>query len=186
MLDTRSAGPSNPTGDEPTGNSRGPEPGTQPDTLKYMSGIQALVHLPMLQKHARRGGGAEHRRLHLRLPRLAARQSRPGAVEGEEAPDRAQDPLPARHQRGTRRNRGLGHAAGQPVRRRRSRWRVRHVVWQGAGRRPQRRRVQARQRRRHGAAGRRAGGGRRRSRRQVLDPAAPERPYLHRGDDARS
>ena len=50
MLDTRSAGPSNPTGDEPTGNSRGPEPGTQPDTLKYMSGIQALVHLPTLQK----------------------------------------------------------------------------------------------------------------------------------------
>src|SRR3954469_14172185 len=50
MLDTRSAGPGNPTGDEPTGNSRSPEPGTQPDTLKYMSGIQALVHLPTLQK----------------------------------------------------------------------------------------------------------------------------------------
>ena len=50
MLVTRSTGHNNPAGDEPTGNARGVEPGTQPAALKYMSGIQALVHLPTLQK----------------------------------------------------------------------------------------------------------------------------------------
>ena len=50
MLVTRSTGHNNPAGDEPTGNARGIEPGTQPAALKYMSGIQALVHLPTLQK----------------------------------------------------------------------------------------------------------------------------------------
>src|SRR4051812_13912373 len=50
MLVTRSTGHNNPAGDGPTGNARGIEPGTQPAALKYMSGIQALVHLPTLQK----------------------------------------------------------------------------------------------------------------------------------------
>ena len=38
--------------------------------------------------HARRAGRPEHRRLHQRLPRLAARRLRPGAVERQEAPGR--------------------------------------------------------------------------------------------------
>ena len=38
----------------------------------YLSGIQALVRLPMMQKKRDRGGRAEHRRIHLRLSRLAA------------------------------------------------------------------------------------------------------------------
>ena len=46
MLDTRSAGPNNPTSDKPTGNTRDLGPGPQPAALKYMSGIQALVQLP--------------------------------------------------------------------------------------------------------------------------------------------
>ena len=48
----------------------------------FMSGVQALVRLPMLQRMRDARGGPEHRRLHQRLPRLAARRLRPGAVGG--------------------------------------------------------------------------------------------------------
>ena len=78
----------------------------------------------------------------------------------------------------------LGHAAGQSVPGREVRRRVRDVVRQGPGRRPLRRRVQARQPRGHVEARRRAGARRRRPRRQVLDAAAPVRPHVLGGDDA--
>ena len=65
--------------------------------------------------------------------------------------------LPARPERGPRRHRLLGHAAGGAVRRGQVRRRVRHVVRQGPRRRPHRRRVPARQPRRHLQARRRAG-----------------------------
>ena len=69
----------------------------------FMSGVQALVRLPMLQRTARRcAGRAEHRRLRQRLPRLAAGRLRPGAVDREEAPRRAEHRVPARRQRGAR------------------------------------------------------------------------------------
>ena len=111
----------------------------------------------------------QHRGLRLRLPRLAARRPRPGAVAREEAPREPPHQVPARRQRGPRRHRDLGHAAGQPLPGREVRRRLRHVVRQGPGRRPLRRRLQARQRRRHLAARRRAGARRRRPRREVLD-----------------
>ena len=50
MLDTRSAGASNPAGDDRRGPAGNPGPATGPAASKYMSGIQALVHLPMLQR----------------------------------------------------------------------------------------------------------------------------------------
>ena len=42
----------------------------------YLSGIQALVRLPMLQRERDRLASSQHRGLHLRLPRLAARHVR--------------------------------------------------------------------------------------------------------------
>ena len=77
----------------------------------FMSGVQALVRLPMLQRAARCAGRPEHRRLHQRLPRLAARRLRPGAVEGREAPHGPEHRVPARRQRGAGGHRGVGHAA---------------------------------------------------------------------------
>ena len=62
--------------------------------------------------------------------------------------------------------------------------RARHLVRQGPGRRPLRRRVQARQFLRHLAAWRRAGDRGRRSQRQVLHRRAPVGPCLHGGDHA--
>ena len=106
---------------------------------------------------ARRGRRAQHRLLHLRLSRLAAGRVRPGAVGRAPLYREEPHPLPAGDQRGARRDRGLGQPAARPLPRRQIRRRLRHVVRQGAGRRPQRRRVQARQLRRLGAAWRRAG-----------------------------
>ena len=54
----------------------------------FMSGVQALVRLPMLQRTRDALAGLEHRRLRQRLPRQPARRLRPGAVGGEEAPGR--------------------------------------------------------------------------------------------------
>ena len=50
----------------------------------YLSGVQALVRLPMLQRERDRAAGPQHRGLHLRLPRLAARHVRPHAVARED------------------------------------------------------------------------------------------------------
>ena len=66
---------------------------------------------------------------------------------------------------------------------RHGRWRVRHLVRQGPGRRPLDGRAEARQCRRHLAVWRRDRAGRRRPWLPVLDPAAPERAGLRRGDD---
>ena len=48
----------------------------------YLSGIQALVRLPMMQRERDRAAGLEHRGLHFRLSRLAARRLRQRAVAG--------------------------------------------------------------------------------------------------------
>ena len=122
----------------------------------FMSGVQALVRLPMLQRQRDARRGPEHRRLHQRLPRLAAGRLRPGAVGGQEAPGGAAHRVPARRQRGTRRHRGVGHAAARPLPAEQEvRRRVRHLVRQGPGRGPLLRRVQARQHGRHREARRR-------------------------------
>ncbi len=133
---------------------------------------------------ARHAGGAQHRRLRLRLSRLAARRPRPGAVEGAEVPRSRAHQVPARPERGPRRHRDLGLAAGQPVQGRERRRRVRDVVRQGPRRRPLRRRVQARELRRHVEARRRAGARRRRPRGEIVDAAAPVRSPVLGGDDA--
>ena len=155
MLVTRSTGHNNPAGDEPTGNARGIEPGTQPAALKYMSGIQALVRLPMLQRMRDAAAG-----LNTAGFISGYRGSPLGGLDqalwkAQEAPDRAQDPSssPASTRTSPRPRSGARSRStcspGAEVRRR-----VRHVVRQGPRRRPLRRRVQARQRtpapRRHG------------------------------------
>ena len=119
----------------------------------YLTGTQALVRLPMLQRQRDVAGRPQHRRLHLRLSRLAARRPRPGAVEGEEAPRSARtsssspgvnEDLAATAVWGTQQVNLFPGAKYDGV--------FAHVVRQGPGRRPLRRRVQARQRRRHVAS----------------------------------
>ncbi len=136
-----------------------------------MTGIQALVRLPLDRKRLDRKlglntagfisgyrgsplGGYDQQ---LSRRQAAARRKRHPGLGGIE--------------RGSRRHGGLGLAAGSGVPGREIRWRVRHLVRQGAGRRPDRRRVQARQHGRHGSARRRAGAGGRRSQLQILDAA---------------
>ena len=86
----------------------------------YLTGVQALVRLPLLQRRARPRGGPAHRGLHLRLSRLAARHLRPGALAGARAARGAPRPLRARRERGPRRDGGLGLAAGEAARRARA------------------------------------------------------------------
>ena len=94
---------------------------------------------------ARRAAGPQHRRLHLRLSRLAARRLRPGAVEGEEVPRaRATSSSSRASTRTSPRPSVWGTQQVDLYRGRQVRRRVRHVVRQGPGRRPLRRRVQAR------------------------------------------
>ena len=98
----------------------------------FMTGTQALVRLPMLQ----------------RARDLAAGLNTAGFISGyrgspigsfDQALWRAKKhlaeqphPFPARRERGPRRDLDLGHAAAQPVSGRQVRRRVRHVVRQGA------------------------------------------------------
>ena len=142
----------------------------------FLTGTQALIRLALMQRRARRRGRARVTRLHQRLPRLAARHGRPAGVEGGEAARRGRREVPARDQRGARRDGGARHAARRVRPRAHRRGRVRHVVRQGPGRRPRRRRAQARQRLRLVAARRRAGRRRRRPRLRLVVDAAPERP----------
>ena len=102
----------------------------------------------------------------------------------EALPQGKQHPLPARPQRGPRRDRRCGArqqvnlfpgATVDGV--------FSHLVRQGPRRRPLDGRAEARQCRRHLAAWRRDRAGRRRSWLPVLDPAAPERAGVRRGDD---
>ena len=137
----------------------------------------------MMQRQRDLKAGLEHRRLHLRLSRLAARHVRQRAVGREALPQGEQHPLPARPQRGPRGDGGVGQPADQPLPERHRRWRVRHLVRQGPGRRPLDGRAEARQCRRHLAIWRRDRARRRRPWLPVLDPAAPERAGLRRGDD---
>ena len=51
----------------------------------YLTGIQALVRLPMMQRQRDLAAGPQHRRLHLGLSRLAARHVRQRAVGREAA-----------------------------------------------------------------------------------------------------
>ena len=86
-----------------------------------------------------------------------------------------QHPLRRRPQRGPRRDRGVGHADAAHRRQAEVRRRHRHVVRQGAGRRPQRRCAEARQLHRHRQERRRARRGRRRPELQVLVAVQPVR-----------
>ncbi len=144
----------------------------------FMTGTQALVRLPMLQRERDAERRPEHRRLHHRLPRLARpAASTMTAVKAKKHLDAHHVKFHPGHERRPGGDRRLGHAADQPVPGRAIRRRVRHVVRQGPGRRPLRRRLQARQQGRHLQARRRAGAGRRRPCGQVLDHRAPERPH---------
>ncbi len=110
----------------------------------FLTGTQALIRLPMQQRIR-----DAHAGLNTAGFVSGYRGSPLGSVdqtadEGEEVPGSAARALPPRRQRRPGRHRDLGHAAGQPVRRRAVRRRVRHVVRQGAGRGPLRRRLQAR------------------------------------------
>jgi hypothetical protein len=59
---------------------------TAEDGRVFLTGIQALVRLPMTQMRRDRAAGLEHRGLHLGLPGLAAWGLRPAAPGGEEVP----------------------------------------------------------------------------------------------------
>src|SRR5690606_2036996 len=64
---------------------------------------------------ARQGGGAEHRRLHLGLSRLAAGRAGSSLVAGEIPPQGSRDRLSARRERRPGRYGLLGNTAGEPV-----------------------------------------------------------------------
>ena len=118
----------------------------------YMTGMQALVRLPMMQRQRDAAAG-----LNTAGFVSGYRGSPLGGLDqalwsAEKFLTARAHQVPARPQRGPRGDRGLGHAAGQPVSRRQVRRRVLHVVRQGPRRRPLRRRVQARQLRRHVAS----------------------------------
>ena len=150
----------------------------------FLSGTQALVRLPMLQRERDRAAGPQHRRLHLRLSRLAARHVRPRAVARQILPAAARHRLRSGPQRGSRGDRGVGQPAGRHVPGRQGRWRVRHLVRQGPRRRPLARCAQARQLGRLLAERRRDCACRRRSWLPVLDAGASERAGVCRRADA--
>ena len=145
----------------------------------YLTGTQALVRLPMMQRQRDLAAGLNTGWLHFRLSRLAAGRLRPGAVAGQALHQEEPHRVPARRQRGPRGHRPVGHPADPPLSRRALRWRVRHVVRQGSGRRPLGRRAEARQLCRHLPARRHRGAGRRRPHGQVVDHGPSERARLH-------
>ena len=138
----------------------------------YLSGVQALVRLPLMQQMRDRAAGMNTAGF------ISGYRGSPlGGFDLELWKAKKHlaasgDRIHAGPQRGPRRDHGLGHAAGQPVPGREVRRRVLHVVRQGPGRGPLRRRVQARQRRRHLEVRRRAGAGGRRPRLPLVDAAA--------------
>ena len=122
---------------------------------------------------------AEYRGLCHRLSRLAPGRARPGDGRGQVAPRPASHQVPAGRERGSCRDRLVGHPAAGPVRRRQIRRRVRDVVRQRPRRRPLRRRIPPRQPRWHRQAWRHSGAGGRRSHLQILHDRAPDRICLH-------
>ena len=145
----------------------------------YMTGTQALVRLPMMQHLRDRAAG---------LDTACLISGYRGSPLGNF--DRAlwhARPFLERHgvlfqpgsQRGPGGHRPLGHPAGGPLPRREAGRGLRHLVRQGAGRRPHDGRLQARQQRRHRRPWRRARAGRRRSCLRLLHDRAPERVRLH-------
>ena len=128
----------------------------------------------------------QHRRLRHRLSRLAARRPRPADDARRPFLGRRRRQVLARHQRGARRHRALGHAAGRAARRGQVRWRLRHVVRQGPGRRSFRRRLPPRQHGRHLQARRRSRLDGRRPHRRILHHRASVRIPFRRRDDADS
>ena len=149
----------------------------------YLNGIQALVRLPMLQRQRDLRAG-----LNTAGFVSGYRGSPLGGLDqalwsASKFLDRAQVKFQPGLNEDLAATADLGLAAGEPVPGRQGRRRLRHVVRQGPGRGPLRRRVQARQRRGHLEARRRAGAGRRRPRGEVLDAAAPDRARVLGGDD---
>ena len=146
----------------------------------FMTGIQALVRLPMLQRQRDRAAG-----LNTAGFISGYRGSPLGGLD--QALWRAQEASSTRshivfqpgRQRGPRRDRGLGHAAGRPVPGRASTTACSRM-WYGKGPGVDRCGDVFKHANTAGTsqAWRRAGARRRRPRRQVLDAAAPVRPHL--------
>ena len=131
----------------------------------FLTGTQALIRLLMLQRERDLRAGPEHRRASspataarrsaASTRRCGARRSTSRATTSSSSPGVNED-LAATAIWGTQQVGMFPGAKYDGV--------LRHVVRQGPGRRPLRRRVQARQRRRHLEARRRAGARRRRPR----------------------
>ncbi len=148
----------------------------------FITGTQAIIRLLLMQRERDRLAGLSTAGFVSGLSRLSDRRPRPEPVPGEEVA-RAKHRVPARPQRGTGGDRGLGLPAGGDARRGQVRRRVRHVVRQGPRRRPLGGRLPPRQhgrlfetRRRARPHGRRPYGG-------ILHRRAPVRVPLRRRDD---
>ena len=155
-----------------------PDPGvsfTREEGVVHIGGIDALVRLTLDQVRADKRRGLQHRHVRLGLPRLARGHARRRVHQAAEAAAREPHPLRRRHQRGPGRHRGVGHADAALRRQQEVRRRHRHVVRQGAGRRPQRRCAQACELHRHRQERRRARRRRRRPELQVLVAVQPVR-----------
>ena len=150
----------------------------------FLSGTQALVRLPMLQRERDRAQGLNTAGF------ISGYRGSPLGMY-DHALWRAKSFLKqhdiefvAGPQRGSGGDGGVGQPAGRHVSRRQGRWRVRHLVRQGPRRRPLDRCAQACQLGRHLAERRRDCAGRRRSWLPVLDAGASERAGVCRGADA--